>query len=1159
MSWPLDPFVSDGGYTTPLPQQPCEAALWRAVTSLYDCSALAAPKTCWPSAAASSISPAPAGGKRVSAVEVPHAGAFAECDRVAVPCGSFSTTLSPTRAGVAEGLSAFTTADEVASPLGSSLLFSPPIASPLSPSVAAHLTNLPALHQQRLARAPTVPSLLPRSRPTGICSVSVDSLATGPTTGDIRDTCHRLLEPVQALLAQFDADKLCVGAGVVDLAVQHPVLCLRVEMVRLLLTFKRWNWSMCAPVAVAAGVGDTDVLEHLVSVEELEPNLGFPLTVAVRCYQHERVLPFLLSHPRIKPNHGAAFYVAVAIGNTEAMYILGSVAGVDVNDFANGEGTSALLYALRQLLIFSALEGAAHQPSTSAASAPLQSRGSQHVTPSSSPLSSMAQEGMATIFPLLTGWASSGDQALKHGSLSHPSGNTDNSGAASSAAARASGGTPPEVVPSKAAVPLEQRDDAPLSGYSAVGATGDGHEDAMAAVYEDDDETHSAASRQDTVANPLRTAQHWRVVLLYLLNHPAIEVNAGFYTTPLQIAVFSGNVEVVAWLLQHPRLRPDRLPRAASVLRDSCNLLRRQLLSKDALNSVVATPVEMAVQLHQREIFKLLARDQRVRLPVRLTMGLERWAWNANAIPYLTILAQHRTDWEGWGWRRRRQCVLISTAATSVVALCSWASWCVWYDSLRACVTVLMCTYAAQVVMSVILLGWETFMARTASPAAHPPVSNPVPVLVALVQHLVPAWPGTWRWGATAALLLCPGMVPLLDFLCAWSLYKFHRSRQPLQTAARAGGAAPESSLHRRPAGPSDNSARSTGLPNDPCERIDRGRRHSRWFSSTTHKRAGSSVMSSASSYDSLTDVPCAANLGCRERCSYPQPATVRTRRQAVISSGVQRRFHILSSARASATAEGAATVSAHTVATSTASRAAASGDEFASRVNSSTATNGIGVWPQARRRGSWVAPGRPSRFAVSTEYRAPDLTLRALAYATYDRILVAPRLLLSCVGIFMFMYMAFPSSLPAAPLPSAAMAEDGSAVETDGVSLLPLLAAAARNGTSARSIFTVYYHDRPLSAVPTGEAAMAVETDLANLPRFTATMGLVGLCGLVASIVSGAALLAMAFSLRTITTQSLFKSSNDMGNESDGGGDGLVLRHVEGGGPRRAANTRSG
>ncbi|KAG5477209.1 hypothetical protein LSCM4_04427 [Leishmania orientalis] len=1146
MSWPLDPFVSDGGYTTPLPQQPCEAALWRAVTSLYHCSALAAPKTCWPSAAASSTSPAPAGGKHVSAVEVPHAGTFAECDSVAVPCGSFSTTLSLTRAGVAEGLGAFTTADEVASPLGSPLLFSPPITSPLSPSVAAHLKKLPALHQKRLPRAPTVSSLLPRSRPTGICSVIDDSLASGPTTGDIRATCHRLLEPVQALLAQFDADKLCVGAGVVDLAVQHPLPCLRVEMVRLLLTFKRWNWSMCAPVAVAAGVGDTDVLEYLLSVEELEPNLGFPLTVAVRCYQHERVLPFLLSHPRIKPNHGAAFYVAVAIGNTEAMYILGSAAGVDVNDFANGEGTSALLCALRQFLIFSALEGAAHQPSTSAASAPLHSRRPQQVTPSSSPLPSMAQEGMATISPLLTGWASSGDQALKkHGSLSHPSGNTDNSGAASSAAARASGGTPPAAVPSKAAVPLEQRDDAPLSGDSAVGATGDEHQDAMAAVYEDDDGTHSSAFRQDTVAHPLRTAQHWRVVLLYLLNHPAIEVNAGFYTTPLQIAVFSGNVEVVAWLLQHPRLRPNRLPRAASVLRDSCDLLRRQAFSKDALKSVVATPVEMAVPLHQRETFKLLVRDQRVRLPVRLTMDLERWAWNANAIPYLTILAQHRTDWEGWGWRRRRQCVLIATTASSVVALCSWAVWCVWYDSLRACGTALMYTYAAQVVMSAVLLGWEAFMARAASPAAHLPVSNPVPVLVALVQHLVPAWPGTWRWGATAALLLCPGMVPLLDFVCAWSLYKVYRSRQPLQTAARAGGAAPEPSLHRRPAGPPDNSARCTCLPNDPCERIDRARRHSRWFSSTTHKRAGSSVMSSASSYDSLTDVPCAANLGRTERCSHPQPATARTRRQAVISSGVQRRFHILGSARASATVEGAATVSAHTVTTSKAGRAAASGGEFVSRINS-TATNGVGVWPQARRRSSWVVPGRSSRFAVSTEYRAPDLTLRALAYVTYDRILVAPRLLLSCVGIFMFMYMAFPSSPPAAPSPSGAMAEDGSAMETDGTSLLPLLAAAARNGASARSIFTVYYHDRPLSAVPTGAAVMGVATDLANLPRFTITMGLVGLCGLVASIVSGAALLAMAISLRTITTQSFFKSSNDMGNESDRGGDGLVLRHVE-------------
>ncbi|KAG5476948.1 hypothetical protein LSCM1_05281 [Leishmania martiniquensis] len=1144
MSRYLDPFVSDSSYATPLPQQPCEAALWRAVTSLYEYSALPAPLNVGgPSTAALSEYAVPTSGKRISAVEVLQDSAPAERDDFAVPCGGFYATMSPVMA------------DKAASPLSSSSRFTAPKSSPLAPSVAVPLANLPALAQQRSPDAPAVAPLLPRTRPTSTCSVHDDSLARDSTASYTHATCYRLLEPVRALLTQFNADNLFVGASVVDLAVQHPLPCLRLELVRLLLTFKRWNWSMCAPVAVAAGVGDIDVLEHLLSVEELEPNMGFPLTVAVRCSQHERVLPLLLSHPRIKPNYGDAFYVAVATGNTGAMHILGAAAGVDVNGFAHSEGTSALLHALRQLLICSVAEGAARQPSTTDASVPLPSRKPRHaITPPSSPLPSTAEERAATISLLLAGRTSSAAKAnATHESLSLLSGKADRSDAAPCTVATISGGTSSAAVSSIAAALPGQRDRALASGESAVRVVGDGHEAVTASVHEEKQSAaHTAGFRQDTRAHLPCTAQHWQAVFLYLLNHPAIEVNAGFYTTPLQMAVSSGNVEVVAWLLQHPHLRPNRLPRAAAVLRDSYYLLRRQVLSKDALKCVVATPVEMAVQLHQREAFKLLVRDQRVRVPGQLTMHLERQAWNAEAIPYLTILAQHRAHWEGWGWRRRRQCVLIATAANVVVALCTWAVWCAWYDSLRACGVVLLGTHAAQVVMSVALFVWETCMTGAPSGAGRPPAAKPVPVLAALVQHRVPTWPGTWRCGAAAVLLLCPGMVPLLDLVCAWNLFEVHRSRQPLPTAVRTGGAAPAMSPQHRPAGPPDSSARGRGSSNDSRERIDRARGHSRWFSSTRHEKADLSAASSASSHDSLTDAPCAASVDRGESDSHPPAATARALRPAMVGGGVQRRFHTLCSAAAAAPVEGAVAGPAHTATTSAAGQAAASSSELLCRRSPSLTTNGISARPSIHRRDSWVMPGRPSRFAASTEYHAPDLTLRALAYVTYDRLLVAPRLLLSCVGIFMFMFMAFPSSPPAAFSPAAALVGNGSTVWMEGAPPQPLFAIATR------SIFTIYYYDHSFFKAPTGAAALESKASLATLPRFTIAMGLVGLCGLVASTVSGAALLVMATSLRTITAQSCFTSSGDMDN-SDGsrGGDDHALRHVEWSGSRGAGHTR--
>ncbi|GET89173.1 hypothetical protein, unknown function [Leishmania tarentolae] len=1168
MPWPQDPFVSDGGYTTPLPQQPCEAALWRAVTSLYQYSSLEAllkvSDTATTAAPNSLASPVPAGSKVASMTQALHAGAPAELEDIVAPCSQTSATSlrePVTRAKVMLRRSAFIAADDAAMSLStSSPPLTPSIASPAATSVAVSVANPSAVPLPRSHASPG-PLLRCRSRSAVSWNDKDDLLLSGSTTGYICAACHRVLEPAQALLTQFHADKLHVGASVVDVAVQHPLPCLRVELVRLLLTFKGWNWSMCAPVAVAAGVGDMDVLRCLLSVEELEPNLGFPLRVAVQCHQNEHVLPFLVSHHRIKPNYGNAFHAAVVTGNTEAMYILGAATAVNVNRFVNSEGTSALLYALRQFLMCSFIETAAQQPSPTTASATLHSRKPlRGITSPSSPLPPTAQESMVTISPHLAGETIGGARPpAKHWFLNPASGDDDRSRAASPTVEAPYGGVQSASVSSRATEPPCHDDKTLFCNASSAWAMDVGKDDVTEAAHgEDRGNRHTLTFRQDTPTHRRATARHWQGVLLYLLDHPAIEVNSGFYATPLQIAVLAGNVEVIAWLLQHPHLCPNRLPKAASVLRDTYSALQRRDISEDILKRVISTPVEMAMQLHQVEVFKLLVHDQRVRIPVQLTMDLEKLAWNTEAIPYLTILAQHRADWEGWGWRSRRQCLLIATAATSLIALCSWIVWCAWYDSLQACGAVLLCTYAVQVVMSVILFAWEAYMTRTTSSAAQGLTSKPASVLAAFVRHLVPACSRAWRGGASVMLLLCPGMLPLLDLLCAWSLYKVHRSRRPLQAAARAGSPALAASPQRLPVGPTDNHTSHVSLPHTSREQVDCPRRQSTWLSPAARRWSGVPITLNVSSHDRFTEASGTGNLSLKESSSYPHPATVRIRRQVLTGGGVPGRLHTGGGAPASAAAEGAASASAHKGTACTAGHAAASEGELASGTASSTVTNRITFSPSFGRRDPWVVPGRPSRFAASTEYHAPDLTLRALAYLTYDSLLVAPRMLLSIVGIFMFMSMVFPSSTPAPSLPSTEMIEKVVTTDVGGV-MPPRFATAVSDGTTTHAVFPVHYHERVLAAVTSGGMTSVVEANHTDLPQLTTMMKLVGLCGLAASIVSGAMLLAMAASLRSITTPSS-SSSLKSKRHADVGlcSDGLVLRHCEWEGTRRATDTNS-
>ncbi|KPA79504.1 hypothetical protein ABB37_05330 [Leptomonas pyrrhocoris] len=1195
MSWPKDPFVTDGAYKTPLPSQPCERQVWRVVARLYAYNTLAALMKVNEGVTAASAAPPPSPSGRFSAVPA----ALPASRDITSPTGSAGSTTA--RAKVVERRSAFLVAADSSSGV-SHRTCSPSSTQPVrrahtDPLVNAAPTTAAAGVSGGGSTTPPlvteVPATASLSLPSSTYSVRGSSRgwnntsgsggSMGRATGCMRAASLRALEPLQSLLREFAEKQWTMSAGVVDVAVQHPLPCLRVELVRLLLTYPFWDWSMCAPVAVAAGIGDIDVLHLLVEVKELDANTGFPLTVAVRRGQEEAVVPFLLSHHRIRPNYGGGFFTAVVLGNVRAMYLLGDAAGVNVNRFANNEGTSALLYALRQYLACRrrALQQQQVQLDTPPPP-PLQP--SSHATKphqavtspteiSSDALNKEEEEEISTT-PLLvvhSGGDSGGAECATGRSVSSsppsmPQGaQRDNP---------LFGSRSPEVeieAPEGEEMGLERerqeqrrgrsRCVLPRAAAAAAAASGVAGGATVATPHGRDltaDDTLTGSLRKDSQGCPLQTARHWREVLLYLLDHPAVEVNAGFYMTPLQVCVLAGDAEVVSWLLQHPHLRPSRLSKAMTAFRNSYYLLRHHGLSLPAMQCVVAAPIEMSSQLGHLDIFRLLARDQRIHVPVGLTMDLERSAADGEVIPFLTVLAQYREEWEGWGWRWRRRCLLIATASTTVFALCFWIMLLLWRRTLQGCLLVLTGTYVLSAVVSVLLYVWEVYGQRCAAAAS---LTHGATALLALVRHLCPASSSLRQHTAVATLLACPGALPLLDVLCAWCLYSVHRSRRRLQPASgssandAAAAAATASSHSVTPTavglthgGPShphphhphhyhehDHHARPPARTQRAAEPLSEMERLSStgswgWSVGVPHASEFSSSGSFSDASPGASMYGPTAGAG-NESFSRPRPAVARTRRQtAFVGDGEGNSRSTVNNNCNAATGAGARAQATDWRSTSMTSPPSGGGRHrlsFAAASSTGGAASSGMASPSlctSRSRGSWVVPGRPSRYVLTTEYHAPDLLLRALAYSAFDRVATLPRLLTCVVGIFMFMYMVFPSAAP----PSSASSSSSHTAST-----VHAVAGAIRSHSS----FTLYYGATPppitlqqpsaynLSAAAS-EVVMAASSP--DLPAYTFGVGLIGLCGLVSSVIGGGALLGMMGSLRTVTVQAFFVNPSD-------------------------------
>ena len=1117
MSWPKDPFIVDSAYTTPLPCQPCERELWRLVARLYEFDTLAKLSVNEATAAKAAGGEAPSSSSSSPSMSASHITATPEHTRphsITTPIANPGVSgSSSTRAEVVGRRNAFLAAAVAAASGTSSCSVSPPLAQ--GTGVGSTITTTGSRSFATIPLSTAVPAGASLSQPVSPFAVRGPASSTGSwsdngslsgTTSYIRAACQRVLEPLQRQLTDFAEQRMVLGAGVVDVAVQHPLPCLRLELVRLLLTYPFWDWAMCAPVAVAAGMGDVELLQLLLEVKSLDPNTGFPLTVAVRCHQEEAVLPFLLSHHRIRPNYGGAFYVAVVTGNIRAMHTLGETAEVNVNRFANNESSSALLYALRQYLICRRWEQQQEQVDPPS-STPLLHAAKPHQDVTSPTLlrpdEMKAAEKEISATPLL---ATHLDRSAREGlaARSPPF-------AASPAAQQGGQLDNPLLSGRSSEVALEGRGQRSSHGACEVAASPREAETTAAVFDLPTDDAHNGAFRRDTKARPLLSARHWREVLLYLLDHPAIEVNAGFYMTPLQICVMAGSAEVVSWLLQHPHLRPNRLPKATTTLCNSYYLLQHHALSPSALECIVATPIEMAARLNHFDIFRHLARDRRVQVPVRLTKNLECGAADGAAIPFLTVLAQYREEWEGWGWRWRRRCSLAASVALTLFAACFWLMVFLWPTTLQRCLLVFTATYIAAAVLSVALYLWEVHGLRyAASPvsrgegggggggAADTSLTDGAAALLALVRHLCPGWSALQQQLAVAMLVACPGMVPLLDLLCAWCLYRVYRSRRRLQSAPSDASAHAATLTTASPTSPSRRRRRhgqQQRAGERPCE-LERGSSTVSWGWSV-----GVSEFTPSSSFSHISTV---AGSAGDAGSSHPLHS---------VASAVHNNNN---SSCCSRTGGNVQPAEFHSTSTTISPSATVPG-RMSSMASPSLSTN--------RNRGPWVVPGRPSRYLFTTEYHAPDLLLRALAYSAFDRVLALPRLLTCAVGIIMFMYMVFPT---AAPSPSSSSA----------VSSSP---AAVAEAIRDHSSFTLYYGVQlaattlalPAMYNTSGAPVMTAAAASQDLPAYTIGIGVVGLCGLLSSVIGGGALLGMIGSLRTVTVQAFFSSPGDRAGAS--------------------------
>ncbi|KPI88346.1 hypothetical protein ABL78_2585 [Leptomonas seymouri] len=1161
MSWPKDPFISDGAYKTPLPSQPCERDVWRAVVRLYEYNTLTALMKAHdgatkvaPTPPARSPAPLLSGDQLTAAPDALRADA-----NILSPIGSPRSITS--REEVVARRGAFlAAASAVSSHSSISSVGSSSMASPLSAqaigqaqidslaTAASTTTTAISISGSATPSVTVVPPAASLSQPNspyaarGSSGSRRKSDAMGWTTGSICAATLRALGPLQCLLLECAEKQWTMNAGVVDVAVQHPLPCLRIELVRLLLTYPLWDWSMCAPVTVATGSGDIELLRILLEVKELDPNTGFPLVVAVRRRQ-EVVLPLLLSHHRIRPNYGGAFYAAVVMGNVQAMHMLGDAAAVNVNRFASNEGTSALLYSLRQLLNCRRweLEQAQLEPlpstppvypmkphqsvTTLARIATNESKEEEKITATPLPVVHSGGSGSTTVgVSPLRGDGGGGADGKRRSSLpAHTSlgCRRDSPLLARGVAVTAAGWEEED----------EQRSGrgrrVPSSGAAAAAASS-GLEGAVmvetTALSVAAEGTQAGALRKDTKEQPMQTARHWLEVLLYLLDHPAIEVNAGFYMTPLQMCVLAGDADLVSLLLQHPHLHPNRVPKATTAFRNSYYLQKYQTLSQLTMQCVVVPPFEMASQLHHLDIFRLLARDQRIRVPVQLTLDLERSAADSLAIAFLTILAQYREEWEGWGWRWRRRCLLIAATSTTVSALCYWAVLFFWHSTLHGCLLVLTSTYAISTFVSVLLYLWEVHRLRHTTEESF---THGDTTLLALVRHLHPAWSSLQHHLAVLTLLACPGMLPLLDVLCAWCMRSIYRSRRSLQTvssssadgaavtptAATASGST-HAGQHHHQHSPYYRSQPAGELLSE-MERLS--------STQSWGQGIGISNTSGLSDNNSLSEVSHGVTTGDLKMCasnasvSHPRPVGARARWQSAFGGSNH------ATAREGANAQGADLYDASIPSTPDGGRRQIS---FGASSSTGKGDAGTTVSPSlctSRSYGPWVVPGRPSRYVVTTEYRVPDLLLRALLYSSFDRVLTLPRLLTCVVGIFMFMYMVFPS---AAPSPSSHS------------SLVHSTTAAIRGHSS----FTLYYGVSPsliTLAQPTayslGGAAGLEAASSSDLPAYTVGMGFIGLCGLLSSVIGGGAMLAMMGSLRTVTVQAFFVGPNDKADAKDG------------------------
>lgn len=547
-------------------------------------------------------------------------------------------------------------------------------------------------------------------------------LPSGPRPHD-----HQSLQPLASYLKTLDEHRArgggaTIGASVIDVAIQIPHEGLRLEAVRLLLSFGQWSFAFCGPCAVSAWVGDVAVLELLLADERIDINTGMPLVWAVRAGALP-VLRRLLRDPRTLVNYGNPYLEAVKAASIEAMAILGAHTSTNVNNIRDNSGTQPLVYSMRRFLECANFDTIADGPRVGGSRPVAEAAGAYSSPTAHHSLRSAAYAVPVSLYP-----------PCSEG--------------------------------------LEGPNTRPQPRWLSCTLP------------------RSAAHERSADRHRYRTCG---AVLDAVLAHERIDVNSGYYASPLQMAVRAGSEDAIRRLLRHPRLQPNETPQPNKHLSMALTALHSRnaqtvgALSMRALMDSVAPPIVLAYKLRHLSVFKVLLTDKRVTVPSEVLDELERDPLDLGTVPYLEAIALYRVQWESWAWRCRRRCLVAAAVTSCVLTVVDMCLLCGCWSHVGVIIMVMNILGSAT---SIGVLAYRSYRhreqllvalstsqrVRRDSSSRMTPLSSSLAAAMTLTNLVVTRAP--LRRLALWSVLVLPPLVPVADVWAAWQVQSITNSRR---------------------------------------------------------------------------------------------------------------------------------------------------------------------------------------------------------------------------------------------------------------------------------------------------------------------------------------------------------------------------------------------